>query len=134
MALTLGPVHHIALLVEDLAGAEAFYCGVLGLRVDRRWPDDKNGTRSVWLSLGNDAILMLERGKRGAARRDDAAGGGWHLLALRIDAADRARIESELARKNVTITGRTDYTLYLRDPEGNRIGLSHYPHPVPVRP
>jgi len=23
---------------------------------------------------------------------------------------------------------RTRWTLYLRDPEGNRIGLSHYPH------
>ena len=133
MALSLGPVHHIAVLVEDLALAEAFYTGVLGLRVDRRWPDEKGGTRSVWLALGRDAILMLERAKPGAKRRADD-GAGWHLLALTIAAADRDRIESQLRRKGVTIEKKSDYTLYVRDPEGNRIGLSHYPHPVPVRP
>lgn len=133
MALGLGPIHHLAVLVEDLAAAEAFYAGVLGFRVDRRWPEDGGGTRSVWLDLGNDAILMLEKAEPGDPRRGDA-GGGWHLLAFRIRADDRGRIESELARKRIAIDSRTDYTLYIRDPEGNRVGLSHYPHPVPQRP
>lgn len=43
-------------------------------------------------------------------------------------------METELVRRQVPIEGRTDYTLYLRDPEGNRIGLSHWPHPLPMRP
>ena len=28
---------------------------------------------------------------------------------------------------DVRVAGRTRWTIYLRDPEGNRIGLSHYP-------
>lgn len=75
MALSLGPIHHIALLVDDLPGAEAFYSGVLGFKVERRWPDDKGGTRSVWLSLGHDALLMLERADAGNARRHEQGAG-----------------------------------------------------------
>ena len=133
MALGLGPIHHIAVLAEDLAAAEAFYAGVLGFRVDRRWQEQDGSARSIWLGLGNDAILMLEKAEPGDARRADA-GGGWHLLAFSIRAEDRPRIESELSRKRIPIDSRTDYTLYVRDPEGNRVGLSHYPHPVPQRP
>ena len=132
--LSLGPLHHLALLVEDLAAAEAFYSGTLGLRVDRRWPEPAGGgMRSVWLALGNDSILMLEKADVGAVRRADY-GGGWHLLAFTIPAAERAKLESDLRARNIAIEERTDYTLYVRDPEGNRIAFSHYPHPVPQRP
>lgn len=131
--LVLGPVHHIALLVEDLAGAEAFYSGTLGLRVDRRWAEPSGGTRSVWLSLGNDIVLMLEKADPGASRRSDF-GGGWHLLAFTVSSDARGRLESDLRARNIPIESRTDYTLYVRDPEGNRIAFSHYPHPAPQRP
>lgn len=131
--LALGPVHHLALLVSDLAGAEAFYAGVLGLRVERRWPDGAGGTRSVWLALGGDALLMLERADPGAARRAEA-GGGWHLLAFTIAAGERATVEAALRERGVPVESRTDHTLYLRDPEGNRLALSHWPHPAPQRP
>lgn len=133
MPLSLGPIHHLALLVEDLAAAEAFYAGTLGLRVERRWPEATGGTRSVWLQLGNDTLLMLEKADPGSTRRAEF-GGGWHLLAFTITAADRARIESELRSRHIPIESRTDYTLYVRDPEGNRLAFSHYPHPVPQRP
>ena len=133
MPLSFGPIHHLALLVEDLAGAEAFYAGTLGLRVERRWPEAGGGTRSVWLALGNDTLLMLEKADAGSARRAEL-GGGWHLLAFTITAADRSRIESELRARNIAIESRSDYTLYVRDPEGNRLAFSHYPHPVPQRP
>jgi catechol 2,3-dioxygenase-like lactoylglutathione lyase family enzyme len=131
--LALGPIHHVALLVEDLAQAEAFYSGTLGLRIERRWPEKDGSTRSVWLSLGNDVILMLEKADPGTKRRAEL-GGGWHLLAFTIGAAERAKLESELVRRHIPIESRTDYTLYVRDPEGNRLAFSHYPHPVPQRP
>lgn len=133
MALELGSIHHIAILVDDLAAAEAFYAGILGFRVERRWPDEQGGTRSVWLAIGHDALLMLERADPEAPRAGEAAG-GWHLLAFTIDAKNRTRVEAELSRKRVPIESRTDYTLYVRDPEGNRVAFSHWPHPVPQRP
>jgi catechol-2,3-dioxygenase len=54
--------------------------------------------------------------------------GGLHLLALRITPAERALWEQKLARLGIDVVHRTRWTLYLRDPEGNRIGLSHFPH------
>lgn len=131
--LDLGPVHHIALLVRDLPAAEAFYAGVLGLRVERRWPESDGSLRSVWLALGNDMLLMLEKASPADAPRGDM-GAGLHLLAFTIAAADRGRIEQELTRRRIAIEKRSDYTLYARDPEGNRIAFSHWPHPVPQRP
>src|SRR4051812_16835624 len=122
----IGPIHHLAVLVEDLAGAEAFYSGVLGLEIEKRWPDDAGGTRSIWLALGNGARLMLERATTGDARRA-SMGAGWHLLALTIRKEDRAAIESALLTAGIAVDSRSENTLYFRDPEGNRLALSHYP-------
>src|SRR5262249_20697384 len=54
-------VHHLAVVVRDLDRAEAFYAGALGLPVERRWTDEAGAPRSVWLGLGGDAFLAVER-------------------------------------------------------------------------
>jgi glyoxylase I family protein len=116
-------VHHLALWVRDLARAESFYTGVLGLPVDRRWNDDAGKPRSVWLKLAGGALLMLER-----APADALPGAlGWHLLALTITRGEREQLAETLEEQGVPIVSETDYTLYIEDPEGNRIGFSHWP-------
>jgi catechol 2,3-dioxygenase-like lactoylglutathione lyase family enzyme len=129
-----GGVHHVAIAVRDLEGGEAFYTRVLGLPILRRWPiaGDEKRDRSVWLDLGEGAFLALERADpeiaRPGAPHDRALG---HLMiALRISRAARADWEARLAAAGVAVVHRTDYTLYLADPEGNRIGLSHWPDPA----
>jgi len=123
--------HHLAIRVADLAGCERFYREVLGLPVLRRWPDAAGGDRSVWLGVGVDGFLALERADAPAAppatepRREGRA--GLHLLALRIGPGERAAWERRLAEAEVPVEARSRWTLYLRDPEGNRIGLSHHP-------
>jgi catechol 2,3-dioxygenase-like lactoylglutathione lyase family enzyme len=118
-------VHHIAIKVQDLASCERFYVERLGLPVLTRYPaaTAAGGDRSVWLDAGDDAIVMLERGDGtpDIAPLDDP-GCGHHLLALRIRAADRAAWRARL-----DVVHETAFTLYVRDPEGNRIGLSHHP-------
>ena len=64
-------VHHLAVVVEDLGRAEAFYAGVLGLAVIRRWEDDRGSPRSVWLALGGGAFLAVERAGEGAPASSD---------------------------------------------------------------
>ncbi|HVO30287.1 MAG TPA: VOC family protein [bacterium] len=125
MPLPVSSVHHVAILVEDLEKAERFYAGLLGLHVDKRWPDEKGGTRSVWLAAGG-TIVMLERATPSDARRGEM-GGGWHVVAFRIHPEDRKEVERQLAAAGVAIESRTDYTLYVRDPEGNRVAFSHWP-------
>lgn len=117
--------HHLAVRVRDLEGCERFYREVLGLPVVERWPGEDGRDRSVWLGV-ESGFLALERL---AAAPEAAPGGeaGLHLLALRIPARERAAWEARLAARGVAVTRRTRWTLYLEDPEGNRIGLSHHP-------
>lgn len=120
--------HHLAIQVADLAACERFYREVLGLPVLRRWPAEGGGDRSVWLAVG-DGFLALERagGATGPAApwRDGLP--GLHLLALRIGPGERATWEERLRSAGVEVVHRSPHTLYVRDPEGNRIGLSHWP-------
>ena len=124
-------VHHVAIVVRDLEAAEAFYTRVLGLPVLRRWPvaGDERRDRSVWLDLGEGAFLALERAEAEIARADAPAdrAQGYLMIALRITRAARADWEARLAATGVAVVHRTDYTLYVADPEGNRVGLSHWP-------
>ncbi|HVX96663.1 MAG TPA: VOC family protein [Polyangia bacterium] len=127
--------HHLAIQVRDLAAVERFYSEALGLRVTRRWPwrDGRPGERAVWLALGEreeDGFLALEvvgDGPTGAEDPLRATCPGLHLVALRIERAARDAWERRLAAAGAPVEARSAFTLYVRDPEGNRVGLSHFP-------
>jgi catechol 2,3-dioxygenase-like lactoylglutathione lyase family enzyme len=131
-------IHHLAIQVRDLAAVERFYSEALGLRVTRRWPwrDGRPGERAVWLALGEleeDGFLALEVVTEGPAAADDpsrATRPGLHLVALRIERAARSAWERRLATAGVLVEARSSFTLYVRDPEGNRVGLSHFPEEI----
>jgi catechol 2,3-dioxygenase-like lactoylglutathione lyase family enzyme len=119
--------HHLAIQCSDLEACERFYREVLGLEVLRRWPRPGGGDRSVWLALG-DGFLALERAEapaRPGPWRDGQP--GLHLVALRISREERAGWEERLAAGGVPVVHRTRWSIFFRDPEGNRIGLSHHP-------
>jgi catechol 2,3-dioxygenase-like lactoylglutathione lyase family enzyme len=119
--------HHLAVQCADLERCERFYREVLGLEVLRRWPRAEGGDRSVWLRVG-EGFLALERADglpETGPWRDGRA--GLHLVALRIPRADRPGWEARLAARGAEVVHRTRWTVYVRDPEGNRVGLSHYP-------
>ena len=135
-------LHHAALRCRDLARAERFYRDVLGLEVLRRWPraeGEGGGERSVWLALGAGGFLALERADAGgdgpgaaAPAREPfaAAPPGWHVVALSVDRADRAVWEARLSAAGVAVEKRTRFSVFFRDPEGNRVALSHWPEAV----
>ncbi len=113
--------HHIAIQVHDVERAVAFYAGVLGLKETRRQP------HSVWLDL-DGAILMLEVALGAVPIRpwqSDAP--GLHLLALSIEPSSRDAWRERLVAAGHPIVAETKFTMYVADPEGNRVGLSHYP-------
>ena len=123
-------VHHIAIKVRDLARAEHFFVQTLGLAVLRRWPaPEGSGERSLWLDLGAGAFLALERSSN---QREPLAADapGLHLLALRIERAERQAWIERLANAACRSMQQTAFTIYCKDPEGNRIGLSHWPDPA----
>lgn len=155
---TTGGIHHFAIKVRDLVAAERFYHDVLGLTVLRRGPATTGGgDRSIWLDTGDGVgtFVALEsvagNGTAASGKNNDGGDGdgdgdgdnkpgadnesgadhpGHHLLALRIHRDQRATWEAKLAAARVTVFHRTAYTIYFVDPEGNRLGLSHYPEPA----
>jgi catechol 2,3-dioxygenase-like lactoylglutathione lyase family enzyme len=123
--------HHVAIQVRDVERVAGFYVGVLGLRELRRHLYEDGRLRSIWVAAssepGERAFLAVEHlegeGPRGAL--------GYSMVALRIAAAQRPAVEAALAEKGVAIERRTGWTLYVRDPEGNLVGLSHHPDAAP---
>ena len=113
-------LHHVALRVADCERAAAFYSGVLGLPERRRLLAEDGTLRAIWLDA-DGVLLMLERSLRGAGD----AGGSGHLLALAVEGL--AEWEARLGAARVAVEDRTAHTLYVRDPDGHRVGLSVSP-------
>ena len=76
-----------------------------------------------------EAFLAIELGEGALPRRVDAAP-GLHCLALAIDPTDRVAVKNHLVHAGIAIERETAFTVYVRDPDGNVIGLSHYPTPA----
>jgi glyoxylase I family protein len=108
-------IHHLALRTDDLEALERFYAGLLGLAITRRGPS------SLWLDAGG-SILMLERRDPSEPRIDAET---KELLCFAISPGDHERFAAA-----IEIEASTDYTLYFRDPDGRRVGVSSYPEPL----
>jgi catechol-2,3-dioxygenase len=111
-------IHHLAFRTADLPRLEGFYRDAVGLEVLRR-----DGTRSAWLDAGG-AILMLEQGSDDEPAIDRRS---LELTCFGIEPGEHLAIVSRLEAAGVGIEGRTAYSLYFRDPDGRRIGISSYP-------
>jgi catechol 2,3-dioxygenase-like lactoylglutathione lyase family enzyme len=107
-------VHHIAMRTRDLERLERFYVGKLGFAVVRR--DDARG--SVWLDAGG-AFLMIERA---GAAEPPVPQGTMELVAFAVD--DKEDWRARLTANGVGIENETGYTVYFRDPDGRRVGVS----------
>ena len=111
-------LHHVALRTRELPRLEEFYVRVLGLTVTRR-----DGVRGVWLDAGG-VTVMLER-----ADTDEppVAAGSKELVAFAIEAGEGPAWEDRLARAGIKVEARTEATLYVRDPDGRKVGVSAWP-------
>jgi glyoxylase I family protein len=120
-------LHHLALGTTEVEGLASFYREVFHLEETSRQLDAQGGLRSIWLDLGG-ALLMIER-SGDPRRRVDGVGSGLFLMAFRVTREERARLERELPARGSPIEGRTAFTSYARDPDGNRFAISHHPEP-----
>ncbi len=126
---TITRIVETALYVEDVARAQAFYAGVLGLRVMSA------DARLAALDAGGANVLLLFR--RGASLAGIETGGGRipphdgagpvHV-GFAIPAAEFADWEARLAERGVEVESRVEWSrggrsLYLRDPDGHSVEL-----------
>ena len=108
-------LHHVAGLGPDPAALSSFYAQTLGLPETRRHADAQ-GVRSVWLAA-DGTTLMFERGPRGQNG----------VLVFAVPAGSAQTWRERLAH---CLDGTTAYSIYARDPDGNRLGVSSYPEPI----
>jgi len=111
-------VHHLALRTTDVDALTSFYAEVFGLRVVR---DARPA--SVWLAIGEGSVLMIEARLAGEPA---AVPGSMEMFALAATEQQKTAIRSA-ALKRGCLDGETEHTVYLRDPDGRRIGASSYP-------
>jgi glyoxylase I family protein len=115
-------IHHLALRTRRLAELVRFYGRTLGLR-RLRTSRASGRVRSVWLEMG-DAILMIERAESSEPR---IPRGSLELLAFAVSPTEHARLRSRLERSGIPLDGEpTPFTSYVRDPDGRRVGISHF--------
>jgi len=113
-------VSELVLEVRDLAAAEAFYSGVLGLPVVDRWPQRE----AIWVMAGDRTRIGLWRPQVGLF----GGRGGVHVhFAMKIAEADYDAAVARLRDKGMKVeeaafpgAGRA---AYVDDPDGNVVEL-----------
>lgn len=111
-------LHHIAIRTGDVDGTLQFYTTMLGLEVVR---DQR--PRSAWLGLSDGSVIMVEARGAGEPQIPD---GTLELMAFRVSTAAKAAVR-ERAIGAGCFDGETEHTVYLRDPDGRRLGVSTFP-------
>lgn len=122
--------HHIALKTLNLPALRRFYENVLGLNVLEKNHYEDGSLRSVWYELGT-TILMLEKSETTrdlkviSSFTEDPP--GFHLMALEIEKSQREIWKKKLLDAGIVIEHESKFSIYFKDPDGNRLGLTHYP-------
>ncbi|MFW6197522.1 MAG: VOC family protein [Myxococcota bacterium] len=112
-------LHHLALRTRDVDPLVAFYRRWLALRVIR-----DNRPRSVWLQGEQGAtVLMIEQAE---PHEPQPPAGTRDLIATAVNAPTRTRLRTDLAEAGL-LEDETEHTLYFRDPDGRRLGISSHP-------
>lgn len=124
--------HHIAIFTNDVEQLSGFYRATFGLPELERFHGADGALRSIWLGAKTegslaDGFLAIEAAPPGVK-----GSVGFAMVALRIDGGSRTQVKAALVRAGLTIERETGWTMYVKDPEGNLIGLSHHPHAAPA--
>ncbi len=126
--------HHLAVQVKDVERVAAFYRDVLGLSEAKRFHRDDGSLRSVWLAVAatdlSRGFIAVEHLPTGTQRIEPSLGAS--MIALRIDPLRRQAVIDALTARGVPIVKQTGWTLYVHDPEGTLVGLSHHPFDAPA--
>lgn len=123
--IVLEHLDHFGIEVRDLATAEAFYGGILGLQVARRLGDQ------IIFDLAGSPLALFQRKDLpppDLSRIEQPLGKGHHAFRVSADAFERARCL--FAEAGVRHKGPVDWgdhnCLYFLDPDGNLLELVAY--------
>lgn len=117
MTFKIGGIHHASVVVKDTDIALAFYCNVLGLKVNDSRPDI--GYPGAWLDVGAEQIHLLELDSV-----DPCGGRPKHVgrdrhTAFYLDDIEALMQRLEQANIDYTTSRSGRKALFCRDPDGN---------------
>lgn len=113
-------IHHIALRTDHVEVVAKFYQQNFGLHEHQRFLTDQQTLRSIWL-LSGSVIVMVEQRAPDEPRVDPRS---LEFVAFALTPDEFALW---LARpEHPAIEDRTANTLYFRDPDGRRVGVSKF--------
>jgi catechol 2,3-dioxygenase-like lactoylglutathione lyase family enzyme len=118
-------LHHLAVGSPDVEQLADFYRDVFSLAEIRRHSYPDGSLRSIWLDV-HGTILMIEHTNADATTIEGIVPGPF-LLAFRVAEENYDLFLTRLRDRDIEIEDQTGHTSYFRDPEGNRLAVSHYP-------
>jgi hypothetical protein len=118
-------LHHVALGARNVETVADFYRRAFELGEQRRFTETDGALRSIWLAA-DSVLLMIER-TEALPSQVQTIGSGPFLLAFHVAPEERAQVETRLAALGAAVESKSSFTTYARDPEGNRVAISHYP-------
>ncbi|PJZ68475.1 glyoxalase [Leptospira perolatii] len=110
-------IHHIAIATKDVSALREYYLSLPGLNWERDQVTELGELRSTWFQSGNSRIMI---------EKEIECKGPYALIFDGSDKSLRKKVELTFGK---SFESRTDYTVYFRDPDGNKIGYSSYPDP-----
>lgn len=120
--------HHVAIQAEDIERVTTFYRDLLGFPELTRHLRPDGSLRSIWVGVPGGGFLAIEAAgmpPEPLPFRHERP--GLLMLAFRIAKSEREAVVSQLTQAGVPLEHETRWTVYVRDPEGNRVALSHHP-------
>lgn len=114
-------LHHVSLLVADMARSLEFYRDLLGLEVDPERPD--LGFPGAWLKLDGGQIHLLQLPNPDPTDGRPEHGGRDRHTALRIDDFELMKTRLDMMGIPYTQSRSGRPALFCRDPDGNAIEL-----------
>jgi catechol 2,3-dioxygenase-like lactoylglutathione lyase family enzyme len=109
--------HHLALRTSDVPGLAAFYRDMFDLIEARDLLP-----KAIWLGLAHDSMLMIEAREAG---EPEPVPGSMEMFALRVTPSVREMMKQRAVARGC-FDGETEHTVYVRDPEGRRVGVSTF--------
>lgn len=127
-AMDVQGFHHVAIQARDIEKVTAFYRDLLGFPELKRHHRPDGSLRSIWVGVPGGAFLAIEAaGMEPEPTPFRHERPGLLMLAFRIARSEREKAVETFARAGVALEHETKWTIYVRDPEGNRVALSHHP-------
>jgi hypothetical protein len=109
--------HHLALRTSDVPGLAAWYRDMFDLIEARDLMP-----KSIWLGLAHDSMLMIEAREPGEPAPTTSS---LEMFAMRVTPVFRQEVKRRAVERGC-LDGETEHTVYVRDPEGRRVGVSTF--------